>query len=196
MEFEEIAKRVKEITKNVENIVNEEIFTLKYFDNKNYEKNKQTLKKVLLDKPLIFEGKAVISGLYWAERNTLYIHDKTFSAELLLHEIIHMLSADCEKQIIGYAKNDDLFKFNEAATQWLVLKALHGNDIAKAPSLLYGEEVQSFDQLVELIGEEKMFSGFFEANFDKLKETLNENEKQILDNVINELNVIEKSKVC
>jgi hypothetical protein len=188
---DETIKRVESITKNVNAIVNQEILTLPYFNGKNLNKNYPTFRRVLLEECIKYGDEPFSLGLYNSYDNTLYLSQHCIDAWLLCHEMVHMLSADIERKIVGYADNHNLVAFNEAATDWLVSRCFNINSLKGS---IYPEITKVFDTLVKRYGEEKMYNGFFEANFQKFYTSLSTEEKQDIDLTITEMNELNLTK--
>jgi|GEM_PF-6265118 len=174
----EIAEQVDE---NVHKILTSKLSSMESFNSDNYNKNAGTLKKVLLDEFVeLKEGVPFSSAIYVISENTIYISKKNFSATLVCHERLHMASANREKNITGYAGDPNLFAFNEAATQWLTLSAFSPNaEVSNVPNGNndYVYVTKLFGELVRKYGEDKMYNGYFEADFNKFINGLSEDEK-------------------
>ncbi len=97
-----------------------------------------------------------------------------------------MFSTDRDNNIIGYACGENLRMFNEAATQWLALKVFNGSNIKDNDN--YIESVILFDQLVNKYGEEKMYFGFFKADFNLFINKFDEGEKKEILSYIDKMN--------
>ena len=171
----EIAAQVDE---NVYRILTSKLSSMESFNSDNYNKNAWAFKKVLLDDVVYLRDGVPFSDAYYAiAENTMYISKQNFSATLLCHEMLHMASASREKNITGYASDPNLLVFNEAATQWLTLSAFSPN--AKVSNVPDGNKdyvyvTNLFGELVEKYGEDKMYNGYFEADFDKFISGLSE----------------------
>ena len=152
---------------------------LKYFDKTNFEKNKESLSIVHISDEndlIMFEDNQVV--LYVCETNTLYINDSLLYNQLLdedlicmyiLHELMHMASASIEKNVVGFMFETMPITYNEGCTQYLTLKLLFDNNFENAikNNTMYPQSVITVKRAVDLLGEETVFNGFFEASLKK-----------------------------
>ena len=169
-------ERLKKATKNINKKFTEGLQKITYFNSANLNKNSVTFKRLLV------KGEKISSAgqlaLYSSKLNTLIIDEYNLNENisdeqleiLLLHEYLHMASTDLEKQVIGFESFAMPMSYNEALTQWLTLKLYYGENFIKENlqnNQIYSESVIRIDSLIEKIGEENVFYGFFEANIDK-----------------------------
>ena len=151
------------------------LYNLPYFDKKNLEKNKKNIKFILIDES---DGKFFSenqSALYMNVDNSMCIKKSVLYSDvlnkddlhtLLVHELIHMASSNTDKKKTGFAHKAFPITYNEGCTQYLTLKVLYGEDIDKAleNNHFYRESTKFIKKIVDDIGEEKLFNGYFEAN--------------------------------
>ncbi len=182
---------IEEVTQNVNNIIMQKIFKLPYFNDKNFKANNPSFKRILTNGKITY-NKELSKGLYLVDENQLIINSDTVKAELILHETIHMLTADRTRNIIGYKETEEYRLFNEAATQWLTIKCIKNNVNSYKGD--YYPYVNIFNKLVEDIGEEKIFSGFFEANINKMFNELTDEELNYVKETIKQMNIFFNSK--
>lgn len=187
-------ERLKKITKNVNNKLIEKLQKLKYFNSTNFNKNIVTFKRFLISGEKISTDGQL--ALYSSKLNTLIIDEYNLNENisdeqleiLILHEYLHMASTDLEKQVIGFESEAMPITYNEALTQWLTLKLYYGQKNIKEAILknkIYSESVIRIDSLIEKIGEENIYTGFFEADIKKnLKQIPKEFKSILLDEIL------------
>ena len=196
-----LIERLDRIQKKVDKILENDLYTLPYFNDINYQKNKKTLKKYIFEEPIadnhsigIYDSYANIIGI-----DSNLIFDETTDEELivtLLHEHIHMASTDLERHVVGFNNEALPFTYNEAATQYLALKLYYNNmDIAFKNNKMYNESVIKFYNVLNEIGECTIYNGFFEADSKKNATEMTPNQKQKwLDYILSSFNTNEE--VC
>jgi len=177
------------VTQNINDIITNKIFKLPYFNKTNFNINVKTFERTLITDFENFINK-VPPAFYYAQNNTLYVATVLFHPALLMHEMIHMVSANIEKNIVGYADNVENYYFNEAATQYLTSKYFDNQNDSNG----YGEITHIFNKLVKKYGEDIMLNGFFEANYNKFISQFNDYDKNIIRNSISEMNKIMEEK--
>lgn len=169
-------ERLKRATNNVNRILTEKLPKLLYFNDTNFNKNAPTF-----NRNLIYGEKLSPDGqmaLYLAKINTLIIDESNLNDSIsdeqleiiILHECLHMASTDLEKQIIGLESEAMPITYNEALTQWLTLKLYYGQEnIEEAiqKNRIYHDSVLTIHSLIKKIGEEHIYSGFFEADIKR-----------------------------
>lgn len=170
--MEEIYEQNMEILKRATSKATQDVlklYDLPYFDKKNYEENKSTLKFILA---LGDEGEFLSDdqvAIYVASTNSIYLKDsllhKTLIDEevlrmILLHELIHMASTDRKKGRVGFETDAFPITYNEGCTQFLTLKVL---DKKIEENIMYPESTKYVKEVIDSLGEEKIFNGFFEA---------------------------------
>ena len=151
----------------------DKLYDLKYFDKSNYENNKKDMGLILVDEEngKLF-GKDQVA--MYMPNNSLcvkesilhnYKLDEEVIRTILLHELVHMASTNKEKGKTGFAHEAFPLVYNEGCTQYITLKLLYGDEIDKGLSsnTFYPESTSFIRKIVEGIGEEKLFNGFFEA---------------------------------
>ena len=77
--------------------------------------------------------------------------------------------------------------YNEALTQWLTLKLYYGKknmEEAIQKNELYPESVRRINSLIERVGEENIYNGFFEAD---IKKNLNQMPKEFKSELLDEI---------
>ena len=168
---------LKESTARINNVVDNQLLKYKFFKDTNFKKNIESLKKVLCDdatfmlsSPIAYFSKSNLIVV-----NTLAINQETITVEdfsmLYLHELIHMASTNRDNNNIGYISSDNGYPkiYTEAATQYLTLKLLYGDNLKEAidKNYVYPEAVKLFSKMVEEVGEEVLYNGFFEADPNK-----------------------------
>ena len=180
---------IENITKDVNKIIINNVITLPYFNCNNYNNNIKTFKRTLITDYEQYADK-LPPAFYNSKDNTLYIGHITFHPALLFHEMIHMLSSDIDKNICGYADNMEHYYFNEAATQYITRK-FYGN---QNDGNGYEEITDIFELMINKYGEDVMFNGYFDSNFNKFISQFNKEDVQIINNTINFINEIMKQK--
>ena len=113
--------------------------------------------------------------------------DENTVCMVLLHELIHMASTDRKKGFIGLFHEALPITYNEALTQYLALKLFYTDvpskdsdnyissifsglrilDEAIDKNQFYPESVKTIRDLIKVFGEDKIFTGFFEADARK-----------------------------
>ena len=157
----------------------------------NFVKNMRGLHRSLVTDRFFGENNPYSIAVYIMQTNTLVVDKHNFSNliyhnfTLILHEYVHILSSNLEKFITGYQIDEEHKMFNEAATQWLVCKIL-GIDVNDNP--IYTEPTKMFDDLVRVFGEEKMYSGFFDADYSKFLSQFTDIEKAVIEQKVTEMN--------
>lgn len=185
-------EKLNKATKKVMQIISEKIITLPYFNDKNLNINKNTLKKILVEGEFLPNG---VVAIYITKTNTIYIQKETLEniteeklVEILLHEFIHYLSANLETKIVGFDDKTLPITYNEALTQWLTLKSLCENmQQALETNIIYPESVIKIDNLINNIGEHTIFNGYFENDIKKSLSQMNKDSKALWLNSIMEL---------
>lgn len=169
-------EEIQKITKDINGIIINDVIKLPYYNSINYDNNVKTFKRTLITDYENYIDK-LPPAFYNSKDNTLYIGQVAFHPALLLHEMIHMLSSDINKKICGYANNMEHYYFNEAATQYITRKYFGNQNDSNG----YEEITDIFELMVKKYSEDKMFNGFFEANFDKFINQFNEEERKKID---------------
>ena len=185
-------EKLNKATKKVMQIISEKIITLPYFNDKNLNINKNTLKKILVEGEFLPNG---VVAIYITKTNTIYIQKEILEniteeklVEILLHEFIHYLSANLETKIVGFDDKTLPTTYNEALTQWLTLKSLYENmQQALETNIIYPESVIKIDNLINNIGEYTIFNGYFENDIKKSVSQMNKDSKALWLNSIMEL---------
>ena len=201
--FEEI---LKESTTRINDILENKLFNYPFFNNTNYEKNIKTFKKVICDDASYLLNSPAV---YFSSINTLVVNLRVINQEtitvealttLLLHEIIHMASTNLDNLNIGYISNNGGYPkiYTEAATQYLTLKLLYGDNIEEAinNNYIYPEAVKLFSKMVDEVGEEVVFNGFFEADPNKHREELPMDRLLVWGNYILQMVNLEEQAYC
>ena len=162
--MEEIYEQNMEILKRATSKATQDVlklYDLPYFDKKNYEENKSTLKFILA---LGDEGEFLSDdqvAIYVASTNSIYLKDsllhKTLIDEevlrmILLHELIHMASTDRKKGRVGFETDAFPITYNEGCTQFLTLKVL---DKKIEENIMYPESTK---YVKEVIGDEYLLT--------------------------------------
>lgn len=185
-------EKLNKATKKVMQIISEKIITLPYFNDKNLNINKNTLKKILVEGEFLPNG---VVAIYITKTNTIYIQKETLEniteeklVEILLHEFIHYLSANLETRIVGFDDKTLPITYNEALTQWLTLKSLYENmQQALETNIIYPESVIKIDNIINNIGEHTIFNGYFENDIKKSLSQMSKDSKALWLNSIMEL---------
>ena len=154
------------------------LYDLPYFDKENFEKNKKDLQLILVNED---DGKFFgddQAAMYLINNNSLCVKKSILNNykvyedalhALLLHELIHMSSTNVEKKRTGFDHDAFPITYNEGCTQYLTMKLLYGDDIDKAleGNIFYPESTRFVKKIVDDLGEEKVFHGYFEADARK-----------------------------
>lgn len=185
-------EKLNKATKKVMQIISKKIITLPYFNDKNLNINKNTLKKILVEGEFLPND---VVAIYITKTNTIYIQKETLEnitekklVEILLHEFIHYLSANLETKIVGFDDKTLPITYNEALTQWLTLKSLYENmQQALETNIIYPESVIKIDNLINNIGEYTIFNGYFENDIKKSLSQMSKDSKALWLNSIMEL---------
>lgn len=176
-------KRIEELYKLAEKKIKENIETKLYYDKTNRERNKKTLKKVILTDTLLREDEF---AFYLQSINTIAVQEaciRNVNKEklllILIHEIIHMHSYDSTKQTMGNEFQALPKSYNEACTQYLALKALYGENIDYGKNFIYPESVKLLVELMNYIPEEIIFKGFFKANVKESTDAMTSEQRKV-----------------
>jgi len=182
-------EEIQKITKDINGIIINDVLKLPYYNSINYDNNVKTFKRTLITNYENYIDK-LPPAFYNSKDNTLYIGQVAFHPALLLHEMIHMLSSDINKKICGYANNMEHYYFNEAATQYITRKYFGNQNDSNG----YEEITDIFELMVKKYGEDKMFNGFFEADFNKFINPFNDEERKKINVAIKLINETMKEK--
>lgn len=189
-------------TKNANKIVNENLPKLPYFNDINFKKNAANLKRYIT--------KDVLGGNQWliylSSSNSMVIDESKLPHQdvpiealqlLIVHEYIHMASADVEKGVIGFESKYLPITYNEALTQWLALKICYGDKIDKLlqVNFIYPESVKKVHELIKDVGEGVIFNHFFEADIKKNVSEIPKDKKDKWKNTILELSLSYEEKM-
>ena len=154
------------------------LYDFKFFNKDNYEKNIETFQFVLVEEDetkLFSEGQF---ALYVAKTNAIYVKedmlrmgviDKEQVTKMLLHELVHMASANRKRNRVGFNHEASPITYNEGCTQYLTLKLYDKENFDKEieNNIMYPQSTKIVKECVDDLGEETIFKGFFEANLRK-----------------------------
>ena len=172
----DIVKQNMDIIRNAYNRATQlvtKIYDLSYFDKTNYEKNIHDFEPVLVtekDSKLFGQNEL---ALYYPIINKLCIqesllHEGVLNEDItclvMLHEMLHMASTNREKQETGFNHEAYPITYNEGLTQYLALKIYYDNiEEAIKNNIIYPESTTYVKKIIDELGEEKVFNGFFKA---------------------------------
>ena len=149
--------------------------TLSYFDSTFLDNNLKTLRKATVsNEDGISFFTASQAAVYLSSINSLLLKDELLDMReinedaltlIILHELIHMASTNLETQVIGYSNSALPVTFNEACTQYLAIKVMfeENMDQGLSTNFIYPESTLKIKALIDEIGEEALYRGFFKA---------------------------------
>ena len=150
------------------------LYNLPYFNKENLEKNIGGFKFSLSDSELSNNQFA----RYIPSLNSICINEELLKSELidedltsilLLHELIHMASFNKEKNMVGFGHEAVPVTYNQGCTEYLTLKLFYKDKIEEGINndMFYPQSVRIIKNVVDALGEDKIFDGFFEADLKK-----------------------------
>lgn len=154
------------------------LYDLPYFDRKNYEENIKDFQFVLVneDEEKLFEENQI--AMYHSGLNKILVKESMLNEGLLdenelsiilFHELIHMASSNRKRGMIGFNHSALPITYNEGCTQYLAIKMFYEDNIDEGllNNRLYPQSTLAIKNIVDLLGEEKIYRGFFSADARK-----------------------------
>ena len=183
--MDKLARLDNAFTKAVE-IINERLWSKKYFTSVHYLNNMGTFQKLLVSK-----NDLDINSLatYLVSANILLVQEEYIDllpddvlVILTIHELLHFFSANRAKNITGY-KTDEFWpsSYNEGCTQWLALRLFYGDEYKEGlkSNFVYPKSVDSIDKLVDIFGEDVIFQGYFYNDLKMSSDLMDKSKKHI-----------------
>lgn len=198
-------EKIKVIETSARNIMEKGLPTLPYYNDSNYSKNSKTLKRIVLsgDKNLMDYGEF---AMYWPSNNTLTVDESIliddevsdeFLTMMMIHELLHMASTDLDSKVSGFQHEVMPTSYTEALVQWLTLKLYFGkeniNQIVEK-NIIYPDSVKLLNSMIDELGEEKIYRGFFEADVKLHTKGFNDEQKSRWMNYIVKFHLSEEEK--
>jgi len=186
-------KRLRAANKLVYELTMKSLYKLPYFKDINFKRNLPTFKKYLGTDEVFPTG---MIALYITQKNCLLIQENVISllsdeqlVMSILHEFIHFYSADIEKNITGYMSEELPVTFNEGITQWLTLRILYPDSLPEKlkENICYPASTYEIQSLIDKLGEEKVFSHYFDTDVKKCFAELTPEELSIMIDTIQRL---------
>ena len=176
------------------------IYNLEYFDKTNYEKNIKDLGFSIINDDNNYLFTETIAVFYSPQENKIFIDESLMNEGLLseevmgvvmLHELLHMASTNRKNYKSGFNHKALPITYNEGCTQYLAIK-LYYDDLEKGieTNSFYPESTKAIKHIVDLLGENKIFNGYFTADPRKAADGLSPKE---LDTWVDTIMVLQNS---